>query len=502
MKTRHHPEKTYNGLTVVLSQPSRKDLDNGYLISGYAGIIFNDALGRNATSRWSCDIRLADSLAEPLREGTKAILLLGEGALHTWCPKYLEYKISEIRGTPLESRWDIPVICSFTPQDTCDIIDFEKKYNPLLAQEGEDEDGEEGEEDTKKRHGFTQRKNYKFWFERDIDKVIHRIRGGEIYKNDYEIRIYPRMEDAIQALNSLSDSDLFFDIETDSERNITVVGFSCSNSNIIYSLPILDYLYALYYGKGTYRFFQALVSCFQRNRVVIHNSMFDLKVLLYKYRLPIGRRVWDTMLVQKRIYPEPEKSLGHGLSCHPQIWEPYHKDEGIFEPQNRDQERKLLYYNAKDIVALRLLKRAQEAFARNDPGLQASFEQANEMPYAFLINTFTGVRFDKEKADIQLALNDRLLDQYYRACRILVGPDVDYLPTSPKKVVDYFHGMLKYPVVARSKKTGEPSLGKEAMYKLMLKNPMNLVIEITLLYRALKKFSGGLKSQPLKGWHE
>lgn len=499
---RHLPEKPYNGLTVVLAQPSRRD--DKYLISGDAGIQFNEFLQKSNTSRWACDIRLADSVNEPLLKDTKGILLLGEPALHTWCPKYLDYKLTELRGTPLENRWGLPCICSFTPQDSSWVDRFannEKKFNPLLKEE-EFEEEKEDEEGLKKRHGATQRKNFRFWLGQDIQKILYKINGGEIYENKFDVRIYPRADEVIHALSSYQGEDLFYDIETDSERNLTVVGFSNSNSNTVYSLPIIDYTYNLFYGNSTFSILSALVNAQRRCCSVIHNSMFDLFVQLWKYKLPIGRKVYDTMLSQARIYPDVEKSLGHSLSCHPQIWVPFHKDEGIFEPKNHAQERQLLEYNAKDVIALRHLKRAQLELAKKDEGLLASINQANNLPYAFLINSLTGMKVDKEALDKQLSINDRYLNQLLRVGKILTGPTIDVLPSSSQSCVKYFHHALGYPIVGRSKKTNEPSLDETNLLKLKQKNPLNVMIDLCIKYRGIKKFSGSLKAEPLKGWHE
>lgn len=498
---KHLPVQKYNGLTIVLSQPSRRDTD--YLISGYAGIMFEEFLQENNTSRFACDIRLAEDRS-PLLSDTKGILLLGEKALKDWCPKYSDYTINEVRGTPLDNPFDLPVICSYTPQDACDLQDFEGKFNPHLSIEDDDaEKIDDSGEDSKRRGGFTQRKNFRFWLNRDVNKILYRISNKPIFDTSkYEIRIYPRADEIISAFKGRVGEYLYFDIETDSERNITVIGFSFSSSNTIYSFPVFDYNYSLYYRNDLYRILHFLCVALRDNTVVIHNSMFDLFVLLFKYRLLIGKKVYDTMLAQHRIFPGVEKSLGHCLSCYPQIWLPYHKDEAIFEPKNHNQERTLLYYNAKDIVALRVLKEAQDMECCNDPGLIASIAQANSMPYPFLLNTLKGIRVDKEEIEHQLAINARLLDQLLRVCRILTGDKVNLLPSSSQSCVKYFHEMLGYPVVGKSKKTGEVSLDETNLIKLKQKNPMNILIDICIKYRGLKKFSGSLKAQPLGGWHE
>jgi hypothetical protein len=58
--------------------------------------------------------------------------------------------------------------------------------------------------------------------------------------------------------------------------------------------------------------------------------------------------------------------------------------------------------------------------------------------------------------------------------------------------------MLGYPtVVPRSEKTGMPSLGKKAMYKLALKHN-NPVITFVMLYRQVQKEYGSMSFVPWK----
>lgn len=57
--------------------------------------------------------------------------------------------------------------------------------------------------------------------------------------------------------------------------------------------------------------------------------------------------------------------------------------------------------------------------------------------------------------------------------------------------------MMGYPVVARSQKTGKPSLAKKALYKLQLKHN-NPVITLIAVFRTVAKESSMLKFCPFK----
>ena len=151
---RHLPVNNYNGLTIVLSQPSRFDLKSKKLISGNAGYFFeSEVLAPLKLDRYECDIRSSDTISEGIIFDTKCILLLGEPAFHQWTNGYTEYKLSEQRGYPLANDFNIATFSSFTPQDCCDIKDYESIFNPALSgssSEAHDEDSElENEEDQK-----------------------------------------------------------------------------------------------------------------------------------------------------------------------------------------------------------------------------------------------------------------------------------------------------------------------------------------------------------------
>jgi len=496
---RHLPTKEYSGLTIVLSQPSRQDTNA--LLSGYAGVFFNQECLSPTTSRWRCDIRTSDTLSEGILGATKGILLLGEKSLKEWADGYSEYTVSELRGTPLRSRFNLPCICSYSPQDAIDPVDHEKRLNPHLNKEFDDEfsNDSDAEINTKKRHGRTRRANYRFFLQRDVKKLLFGMENACVTKQqEYPIELYPNLEHVCGVLQATKDSNFYLDIETDSERNMLCFGFSFEDDPVVYSVPIIRYNYELAYGPATYRIFKGLVKAIRYNTSVVHNSMFDLYVCATKYSIPFTWNIYDTMLAQHRCFPEAEKSLGHSLSVWPSIWEPFHKDEGIFEPRNLEQEKQLWTYNAKDVAAMKWIRRAQLNHAAVVPGLTESIEQSNSLIYPFLLNTLHGIRYDEARRHAMVEENDKLMMQYQRCIDYLVGPKLDVLPTSSKSCVRYFHDALDYPIVARSKKTGEPSLDETSLLKLKQKFPYNAVIDFAIKYRQRKKETGSLNFTPWK----
>lgn len=494
---RHLPSKDYCGLTIVLSQPSRQDTQS--LLSGYAGIFFNQDCLAPITSRWRCDIRTSDTLSEGLLPNTRGLLLLGEKSLHEWATGYDSYSINELRGTPLRNNHGVTAICSYSPQDAVDPQDYETRLNKhIIDAKAEEKESKADEEiNSKKRHGKTRRANYRFFLVRDVKKLLYGMENASrTAPQEYPVEIYSPLHEVLAILHAHKGEDFYLDIETDSEQNMLCFGFSFASTPSIYTVPVIRYDYTLAYGAETYKLFRALVAAIKSNTTIIHNSMFDLFVLATKYSIPFTWNIYDTMLSQHRCFPEAEKSLGHCLSAWPTIWEPFHKDEGIFEPRNIDQEKQLWRYNAKDVAGMKWIKAAQMEYADSVPGLRESIEQSNSCIYPFLLNTLTGMHYNDNLRQQMVSVNDRLMTQYQRAVDLLVGEDVNLLPTSSQSCVKYFHNTLGYPVVGRSKKTGDPSLDETNLLKLKQKFPFNAVIDFSIKYRQRKKETGSLNFTP------
>jgi hypothetical protein len=86
---RNKPKLRYSGLTIILSNPSRFDKEYrpgiGNLLSANSGVLMNDCLQPEFNSMM-CDVRVMEDVT-PFLEDTKCILLLGEHAMHKWCPQ-------------------------------------------------------------------------------------------------------------------------------------------------------------------------------------------------------------------------------------------------------------------------------------------------------------------------------------------------------------------------------------------------------------------------------
>lgn len=486
-----------------MSNPSR--FDKAELLSATGGYFFrHDCLRPCGYNIMQCEVRLKEDRS-PLLPGTKCVLLLGKDAFTLWTGN-TDNTLGEVRGSPYLLN-NIPHIPSYLPQDCVDVKNYEAEFNEFLQKDYEEDEGKaKGILAEKRRHGKTARSNWRFWLKKDLEKAINIIHNdGVIPSRSFEPNyiIYPQAEEIIDRLLNLKDESLYLDIETDSNLQVTCCGLGFPNGDI-YVVPLVTYNYSLAYDS-LHKIIRALVIALRNNEVVSHNGYaFDWPVLQYKYKLPLGTRFYDTLLAQHRCYPEVEKSLGHCTS----LWthEPFHKDEACFNFQTAEQHRKLMVYCGKDVYTMMLIRKAIDNFARRIPGLESSIKQVNSSIKAYLIMTMTGIHFKEELRQSIVDENDRLATQYLRIINKLIGErflreisgkSKKGMPGSNIQCVKYFHDLLHYPVIFRSQKTGKPSLGKRALYKLRLKHE-NPVIDFCLLYREVVKETGSLLFLPWK----
>jgi hypothetical protein len=452
-----------------------------------------------------CDIRVREDKS-PLLDGTKVILLCGEETAKDLLKT--QNNINEVRGS-LFNYQDIYTIPTYFPQDCVDIKDYEKQFNAgIEVQDEYESDDEDDSVDDKSRHNRTKRKNFRFWFSKDVEKAKRLLKGEKPSRSfEPEYVLSPSAQTVIDTLTNTKNQSLYIDIETDYEQNIRCFAFSFGR-NPIYIVPCLGHDYNRYYDKLPH-IYRALAISFQNNEVVAHNgAAFDFFVFANKYHIPVGNRLYDTMLAQHRCFPEVEKSLGHCTSIW--TWEPFHKDEGDVGYASAEQAKQLWKYCGKDVYTMILIREAIDAYARRHPGLADSIKQANDSIRPYLITTLQGIKYSQDLVLDTFMENDSLMMQYLRMLGILIGEhnikiirgkSKSAMPTSNKQCCKYFHDMLGYPVVGKGKVkkdgTQGASLAKKNMLKLKLK-VNNPVIDLCIAYREVAKESGSLKFTPWK----
>lgn len=474
------PVAPYCGLTIIMSNPSRFDIDNKKLLSGNAGSWFKSELQKAIGKPYfACDIRLT-AKTSPLLPNTKVVLCLGSKAQLEWMRTTTT--LGQQRGCPVV-RDGIIFTSSFPPQDAFDILDFEERYGV-----GEEAESVKDFSQEKGRHGNTSRSNYRFWLLKDLAKVGRWMRHGLMPSPKLE---YIRTSDYTPLTTVTPDDTLYFDLETDPVLRIRCLGFAI-NDGPTYCIPLLKppFRYEIS-AAHTAKVLQTFALAHARvRRVVAHNgSGFDWLVLCWRYKLDILRwNLYDTMLAAHRIYPDVEKSLGHQVSLHTD--EPYHKSDGVYNPTNDTEQTALLFYCAKDVHTMRMIYKAQQTYTE----CASSIAQANASIVPYLRMALRGFPINIEGFQEIISHNDRLMTQMIRWAKVLTGVDDGKFLGSNKQLVKYFHEDMGFPIVRKSKETGEPSLNKEAIFDLAMrlgnegiKSP---VLDLVLAYRALQKEAG------------
>lgn len=478
------PVLKYAGLTLILSHPGR--FDKLKLIDGYAGREVDDAL--RPLSRHCVEIRTMSCKA-PLREGTKVVLLCGETCL----PHYLgelPSRINQLRGSPYE-RNGIIYIPTYHTQDAYDRQEYETRLNPALNahaathEEIFDDEAEESDSAVKGK-GRTSRSNYGFWLRQDIQKAVRICKQG-LHRNSCTYVLRAPIELLLQSIRSLWGKRVYFDIETIWGTDQMSCFSVSADAHTVTSVSLINYSGTLTYGSvGTRRILRELAGLFAKcQQLVVHNAQFDLFILAYKYRIapPAWNKIEDTMLMHARTYVGVEKSLGHCVTLYTD--QPYHKDEGIFNPQTYDQETALLTYNAKDVETLALVHSGILEHGKRT-GTLTSQTQANECLRAYLGMSLRGIALDNDALCAHIdALRKRAEWFESKVLSRLAGFDLN--PRSPKQVAAYLYDMLKLP---RPKGNASPT-GKGTLYKLMQRHDIP-ALRMILYLRRLSKDAGTL----------
>lgn len=481
---RTEPILPYVGLTIVLANPSR--FDKKELLSGTAGRFVDNVLARNKLTRLSVCV---STLGEALLPNTKVVLLCGAD-----CLKFLNkhpQQLDTLRGSPFVVS-DVIYIPTYFPQDCLDPIDYESYLNPIVGKNTlvEVKQKDNDDLDTKDK-GRTSRANYRFWFEKDLSKAIDIYRHG-LKRNTcvYDTRGIP--QELVKFLNSLNNSTLFLDIETHPvSGQITCFAVSEGKEKVL-TFSLINYRREKAQPDGfTGTVIRSLAGAFRRNRVICHNSLFDLFILLWKYKIPPPPmdNIYCTMTAWHRLYPDVEKSLGHLISV--ATHEIYHKDSGIFEPKSYDQERQLLLYNAKDVERMALVYYWLEDKAVELEATE-SVRQGNASIRLYLTMMYRGIRLDVDNLCKHIDKLRRRSDFFEKKILPrLIGHALN--PRSPQQVASYIYDELKV-----SKPSNGQATNKFTLYSILLQRNIPALYVIL----ALRRWGGEASKLSFKLWQE
>jgi hypothetical protein len=493
METKIPPRKAYCGLTIIMSHPSRFDHKAGHLLSGNAGSWFlQEALAKVNINFHTVEIRLTDVIDEFL-PGTRVVLCLGQFAQTTWMG--VNTTIGEQRGSPVVKPNGIIFVSSFTPQDAFDPVNYEQRF-----QDSELADAKVNTlDELTSRHGKTARTNYRFWLEADLKKVSFLL----AYKIPLDKTEIIFLDDPCEKLAALT-GVMYSDIETAPDLSVRVFAFA-EDDGPVYVVPLMDHNDNMtdIYPRILLHYCAAMR---RAKRVVFHNGgCYDWLVLTWRYNLPFfSWNFYDTMVAQHRCFPDIEKSLGHCIS----YWtcEPYHKNTGVYNPTNEEDQQSLMHYCGKDVSAMRLVYKAQLSYAEKTKGLLDSITRANDAMIAYIPMLFHGLRINMTEADDLYKKLIRRCELFKKVALDIIGDEcLAEIKTKGSKssILGSRFMLAKYLTdyagikITSLTKTGGPALGETALYKIALNlTEPNPIITLTLAYRTALTAASVLKITP------
>lgn len=409
----------------------------------------------------SCKIHNVKENPVPKLTAADKFVILGEEALACCLPSLA---IDKFRGTllPLGAATGT---ATFHPQEAFDIKQQEDDSDVPQAFSN-DKDG-----------AATRPSNYFFWIRADIKKYLTKPR---IKYPEFKYFVGPEINRLTAWLDKFINGGhtVYLDIETDiADNNLRCIGLAIDDSPVIV-IPFYQHDNTTFYHNLYHRILARISLVLSRNRVVVHNSLFDLFILSRYYRVLCGHDIFDTMYVQHRLFPEAEKSLGHAISYW--TWLPYHKDLNPGRVFTREQETALWKYNALDVYAMREVYKEQVKYLALYDDCRGSADLANAECYPYLTCQLLGTPVNEERLLFLRSNKHRRVKQLLRICRILSGIPT-FNPGSPQQCVSFFHTKLGYDVVGRTK-TGQPKMDTKCLYKLRLKYP-NPLLDAIIAYR-------------------
>jgi len=472
--------------------------DKTGLCGGPSHYLVKDAAFDVKMQRGQFDYRTLACKA-PLLQGTKVVLLCGAPTLSIIGQP--ADRLNEIRGCPFTGEGGVVYIPTYHPQDAVDFKGYERTLNASVVEDGKE--GEEGDSDDDdedegdvKAHGRTARRNYRFWFTKDLAKAVSVVRQG-LRVNTATYNIGGDAEFYIKKLDSISGATVYFDIETDPRFcTLTCFGFS-TDPHDIYVVPLAapgsyadDRQASLHYSAtDTARILHALARMFQRgNTLVLHNGLYDLFILAWRYKIPPPPQdmIRDTMIMHHRNFVDTEKSLGHCGSLY--THQPYHKDEskGVWLPRTLGEQRQLMTYNGKDVELTALVYLGLLSEAERDPLLAASFRHGNALVRPMLLKMLRGVPIDQQR--LCALLDDANARTEFVETQVLprlVGHSLN--PRSSQQVGKYLYEELGIPSSLRN-------TAKRTLYKIALKYPLP-VLKVIFAMRKMSKDRGVLRTR-------
>lgn len=477
-------------LVIIYGSLSRYDKANNNLpYSGAAGAMVKHRTLDLLPAGTTFEIRVIGgrNLHTPFPSNSR-VLLLGTDALKQY---NIEPNLNKHRGYCLEIPSPLtgtlhPAICTYLPIDCWDFTG---------EAESADDDTDSDTED--KDVAATKRANYFAWHLSDFWKLVN-FAGNKWPLQYVKLPAYTPVstEFAVNWLRQLPpETHLTLDVECrPQDHTLDCIGLRANGLTVV--VPIYGPDNKLCFQSRTEfaRFWRALYLTLLRPDITIvgHNLSFDLSLLALYAALPIPLRVYDTMIAMHRAEPNREKSLSHAISFY--LYAARNHKADICPNTSAVNFKRLLEYNAVDLVRTEQLKAAQLSKASNNPSLLTAIQQGNDLLHVTLMMSMTGLRTDRRVTEQMRQAYQLKAQQLARCLKILTG-NPNFNPSSPQQVAAFLFGQLHYPVLTQTN-AGQPATGAKALYILQTKQN-NPLFPLLIAYKEAIKAASSLEFKPL-----
>ena len=283
------------------------------------------------------------------------------------------------------------------------------------------------------------------------------------------------------------------DIETRARKHISCIGLAVSSYEAI-CIPLM----CVERPEGYWSLEEELEIILALRYITTHPNFqgigqnFSYDQQYFAKEFGFVPNLWhDTMNVQHTLYPGTPKDLSHlsSLFCDDHV---YWKDDGKEWNLNTGEDKQWVY-NCTDGVRTYEIAMAQQQLL-DQANLRHIHDFRMELQRHVLVMMLDGVRFNREATPFLGKQLEALLQN--RLNRLEYICDHPLNPSSPQQLQKFFYVDLKEPVVF-DKKSRKPTLGDDAMQKIIERNPiLRPIANLILDYRSFRVFKSTFVEAP------
>ena len=297
-------------------------------------------------------------------------------------------------------------------------------------------------------------------------------------------------------ISLIAQDKIAIDTETVSLEDKTMVGFSVSDGDSSYYIPVRDKILQNVSEKEAKEILQLLIKNF---KIVFHNSAFDIPVLR-KFGIDTTDLDCDDTLILMNLIDE---NIRHGLKFLVKKYFDYQMVElkelcgtGQKRIPFAEARREKYKYACDDAYwTMKLWQELSKELKKNKwlSDLYHKFER----PLLKIVGDMhtNGINIDVKKIKELAKVCEKKIDLNEAKLKTLIG-DINF--NSSKQLREYFIDTIHLPVIKRSDKTNAPSVDAEVLEKYA---EMNTEAKLLLDYRKYRKiYTTFVPALTPRGW--